>query len=233
MIAVGRLLAVALCVMAPLVAGCTSTPFLSETVEDAWAFDRVEDLPDAGPLNDVTLAEALTQRRSARDFTTDPLTVEQAAALLWAAQGMTAPWGGRTAPSAGALYALDVYLVTADGIRHYLPDGHRAQVRDSVTALAAVADAVGQDSAASAPTLLVITGTPDRLKPKYLLRAERYTYMEAGHAAQNVLLAATALGLGGVPIGSFDQADAAGALGLPDGAEPIYVIPIGVPATDA
>lgn len=227
-----RVLAVALCLLTPLVAGCTSTPFMSGTVEDAWTFDRVEVLPDAGPLNDVTLADALAQRRSTRNFAPEPITAEQAAALMWAAQGETAPWGGRTAPSAGALYPLDVYLVTGDAVWHYLPASHEAQVRDSSSALPAVAEAVGQDAAAAAPALFVIAGTPDRLKPKYLLRAERYTYLEAGHAAQNVLLAATAIGLAGVSIGSFDQAATVRALALPDGEEPIYVIPIGVPVVD-
>ncbi len=151
---------------------------------------------------------------------------------MWAAQGETAPWGGRTAPSAGALYPLDVYLVTGDAVRHYLPATHEAQVRETSTALAAVADAVGQDAAAAAPALFVITGTPDRLKPKYLLRAERYTYLEAGHAAQNVLLAATALGLAGVSIGSFDQAAPSRRWRCRTGQEPIYVIPLGVPVVD-
>ena len=228
---IGRLLSLALCVVVAPLAGCASTPFTSETSGASWTFDRVETLPEPGPLNGVTLADALAHRRSIRTFTADPLTAEQSAALMWAAQGVTASWGGRTAPSAGARYPLDVYLVTGEGIRHYVPDGHRAEVRASTTARAALVDAVGQDPAASAPTMLVITGTPDRLKPKYLLRAERYTYMEAGHAAQNVLLASTALGLGAVPIGAFDQAAAAGALGLPDGQEPIYVIPIGLPSS--
>jgi SagB-type dehydrogenase family enzyme len=126
-----------------------------------------------------------------------------------------------------------VYVVTGEAVSHYLPAGHQAEVRGSTEALPAVADAVGQDAAANAPALVVITGTPGRLKHKYLLRAERYTTLEAGHAAQNVLLAATALGLAGVTIGSFDQAATARALALPMGEEPIYVIPIGVPVTDA
>lgn len=229
---IGRGLTAALCFVALLMTGCASTPFLSGSAEGTWAFDRVETLPQAGALDDVRLVDALTQRRSVRDFGPDPITPEQFAALLWSAQGVTADWGGRTAPSAGALYALDVYAVNAEGIRHYVPDGHQAQFRESATAMTAIADAVGQDAAAAAPSLFVITGTPDRLRPKYLVRAERYTYLEAGHAAQNLLLAATALGLGGVSIGSFDQAGTVRALGLPDGEEPIYVIPIGnLPAT--
>jgi len=207
-----------------------SAPLSAEVGGESWAFDRVEDLPDAGTLDDGLLVDALTNRRSVREFAPDPITAEQSAGLLWAAQGMTADWGGRTAPSAGALYPLEVYLVTDDDVRHYVPDGHQVQVRDSTEARTAVAEAVGQDSALDATALIVITGTPDRLKPKYLLRAERYTLMEAGHAAQNLLLAATALGLGGVSIGAFDAGAVARALDLPYGEDPIYVLPIGVPA---
>lgn len=212
------------------VSGCTSTPFSAGEAPDSWAFDRVETLPDAGAMGGMTLVDALSQRRSVRSFAPDPISTEQWASLLWAAQGVTAASGGRTAPSAGALYALDVYLITPDGIRHYVPADHQVQVRESAETLPAVADAVGQDAAANAPVLFVITGTPDRLKPKYLLRAERYTVLEAGHAAQNLLLAATALGLGGVSIGAFDEGATAGALGLVHGEDPLYVIPIGVPA---
>ena len=104
-------------------------------------------------------------------------------------------------------------------------------MRESTEAHTRIVNAVGQDAAANAPALLVITGTPARLKPKYLLHADRYTVLEAGHAAQNVLLAATALGLGGVPIGSVHESDAGSALDLPRGEEPLYVLPIGVQAT--
>lgn len=227
-----RFLSVASCIAVLLLAGCASAPLSAEVGTESWDYDRVESLPEQGTMGDARLADALAQRRSVRAFAPDPITVEQAADLLWAAQGMTAEWGGRTAPSAGALYPLEVYLVTADGIQHYLSDGHQVQVRDSSEALSDVAAAVGQDSALAAPALLVITGTPDRLQPKYLLRAERYTLMEAGHAAQNLLLAATALGLGGVSIGAFDAGAVARALGLPYGEDALYVIPIGVPASD-
>jgi len=225
--AVGRFLA--LCLVALPVASCTSVTTSTQEVTAPWTSDRVEALPSPGNLEDVTLAQALAKRRSVREFAPDPITGEQEAALMWAAQGQTAEWGGRTAPSAGALYALEVYLVTAEGIWHYVPDGHRGQWRETTAAGASVAEGVGQDAARSAPAVMVITGSPDRLRPTYGDRAERYTYLEAGHSAQNVLLAATALGLGAVPIGAFDQEAVAAALGLPDAEVPIYAIPVGVP----
>ena len=87
--------------------------------------------------------------------------------LLWAAQGVTSDEGGRTAPSAGALYPLEVYVVTEDAVLHYLPDGHRAESRESATVRLAVADAVGQDAARAAPAVIVIAGVPARVEPKY------------------------------------------------------------------
>jgi len=213
----------------PALTGCAGAAREAHAPAAAWAYDNVEVLPEAGDLGGVTLADALSQRRSARAFTPTPLTVEQTSELLWAAQGVTSSWGGRTAPSAGALYPLEIYVVTAKSVWHYVPADHQVQVRATADARRAVVDAVGQDSAALAPALFVITGTPARLVPKYLLHAQRYTVLEAGHAAQNLLLAAAGLGLGGVPIGAFDRAAVASALGLATGEEPIYVIPVGVP----
>ena len=231
--AIRGVLAAVLVLILPGLGACGPVPLLTAERPAEWAFDRVEDLPERGDLDGTTLAEALVARRSVRAFAATPLSAGQSADLLWAAQGVTASWGGRTAPSAGALYPLEVYLVTAGGIRRYLPDGHRAEVRDDTDARRALADVVGQDAAAQAPALVVITGTPRRLLPKYLMHAERYTLMEAGHAAQNLLLAATALGLGGVPIGAIDEAGVSSVLGLPDGEDPVYVIAVGTPAPSA
>jgi SagB-type dehydrogenase family enzyme len=123
-----------------------------------------------------------------------------------------------------------VYVVTDSDVLHYLPDGHRAESRYSATARLAVADAVGQDAARTAPAVIVITGMPARVEPKYGGRAERYMLLESGHAAQNLLLAATALGLGAVPIGAFGDDALARALGLPAGEQTVYAIPVGMPA---
>ncbi len=123
-----------------------------------------------------------------------------------------------------------MYVVTEAAVLHYLPDGHRAETRESATVRSAVADAVGQDAARAAPAVVVIAGVPARVEPKYGGRAERYVLLEAGHAAQNLLLAATALGLGAVPIGAFGDDALARALDLPPGEETVYAIPVGQPS---
>lgn len=188
-------------------------------------------LPAPRPSGTVSLEEALAARRSIRDFTDEPLDLGQLSQLLWATQGVTAAWGGRTAPSAGALYPLEVYLATADGLSRYVPDGHRleeitgADLRDELAGAA-----LGQDPVADASAVFVITAVPARTEAKYGDRALRYVQLEAGHACQNLLLEAVALGLGAVPIGAFDDEEIRTVLGLPADRLPLYLVPVGYPA---
>jgi SagB-type dehydrogenase family enzyme len=219
----------AACVIVLGSAGCSSS-VAPEAVGPRPGYSTPSALPEPGDLGGVTLADALAARRSVRQFGEAPLTDQQVSALLWAAQGVTSASGGRTAPSAGALYPLEVYVVTDGTVLHYLPDGHRAESRESATVRAGVADAVGQEAARAAPAVVVIAAVPARVEPKYGGRAERYLLLEAGHAAQNLLLAATALGLGAVPIGAFGDEALARALDLPPGEETVYAIPVGPPS---
>ena len=192
---------------------------------------EVLELPAPHPRSDLSFEEVLAARRSVREFSDEPLTNQDLSQLLWAAQGMTAPWGGRTAPSAGALYPLEVYLVTPEGLYHYLPDGHRLETladEDRRPALARAA--LGQEAVADAPAVVILTAVYARTSQKYGDRAERYVHLEAGHAAQNVLLQAVSLGLGAVPIGAFEDRAVQEALGLPSDHEPLYLIPVGHPA---
>jgi SagB-type dehydrogenase family enzyme len=218
------------CLLALGLAGCAPSAAPAPEASARPGFGAATALPAASDLGDVTLAGALATRRSVREFRDESLSDQQVSDLLWAAQGITAEWGGRTAPSAGALYPLEVYVVTDDGVLHYLPDGHRVEARESATVRLAVSDAVGQEAASLAPAVVVITAVPARVERKYAGRAERYLLLEAGHAAQNLLLAATALGLGAVPIGAFGDDALAQALDLPAGEQTVYAIPVGTPA---
>jgi len=176
--------------------------------------------------------EALSQRQSVRTYADSPLSLEEIAQLFWAAQGVTRSWGGRTAPSAGALYPLEVYAATAKGVYHYLPNSHRAEmslVGDVRMALWAAG--LRQECLRQAPAIFVIAVVYERTAGKYGERAERYVQLEAGHAAQNLLLQAAALGLGAVPIGAFDDESVTSALQLPAGQAPLYLIPVGNPRT--
>ncbi len=188
-------------------------------------------LPAPRTESPVSLEEALLNRRSVRDFTSEPLSIQEIAQLFWAAQGVTRPWGGRTAPSAGALYPLEIYVATAEGVHQYLPDEHgAARVLGEDVRQALWAAGLRQEALRQAPAIFVITAVPDRTATKYGDRAERYVTLEAGHAAQNLLLQAVALDLGAVPIGAFQDEEISAILELSPNEEPLYLIPVGHPA---
>jgi SagB-type dehydrogenase family enzyme len=185
-------------------------------------------LPAPSTHGRVSLEEALASRRSIREVDPRPLNSAQLSQLLWATQGITDAAGLRAAPSAGALYPLEVYVAAADGLLRYEPRGHRllrVDARDLRGALARAA--LGQECVARAPAVFVIAAVTARTERKYGTRAGRYVDMEAGHAAQNLLLQATALGLGGVPVGAFDDEGVRSALGLPREQRPLYLVPVG------
>jgi SagB-type dehydrogenase family enzyme len=193
-------------------------------------------LPEPALKGEMSLEEAILRRRSRRDFEDSPLTVREISQMLWAAQGITEPGGLRAAPSAGALYPLDLYLVAGkqgvdglgEGVYHYLPQTHSLEpglegdIRETVAELAS-----GQMFIAEAPVILVITAEYERTTQKYGDRGVRYVHMEAGHVGQNVYLEVEALGLGTVTVGAFLDAELSQTLDLPPNQDPLYVMPIG------
>jgi SagB-type dehydrogenase family enzyme len=212
------------------VAGCL--PGLSAGGQEVTASPQAEEttLPAPRLKGAMSLEETLAARRSLREFSDEKLTLEELSQLLWAAQGITVAWGGRTAPSAGALYPLEIYVATADGLYHYVPQGHKAIVESKADLRGELWQAgLSQNAIREAPAVLVITAVYARTEKKYGERAERYVKLEAGHAAQNLVLQAVALGLGGVPIGAFYDDQVQSALSLPSDHEPLYLIPIGHP----
>lgn len=224
-----------LLLLCSLAVGCRTTPARSPTASapPPAPTPRAEatDLPAPRQSGPLSLEETLAKRRSLRAYREEPLSMAELSQLLWACQGETHAAGLRTAPSAGALYPLEVYLATADGVHRYSPRGHRLEQTRRDDVRKALADAaVGQDSVAMAPAVFVIAAVYARTAQKYGERAPLYVHLEAGHAAQNLLLQAVALGLGGVPIGAFYEDRLARALALPSGHEPLYIIAIGRPA---
>lgn len=188
-------------------------------------------LPRPARSGVVSLEEAISQRRSAREFDPGPLTLRQLSQLLWMAQGITASEGYRTVPSAGALYPLEIYVVLPTGFYHYDPDRHRLD-RISVDDLrfALCRAALEQQAILEAEAVFVMTAVYERTAAKYgTTRGARYVHLEAGHAAQNLLLETVALGLGAVTIGAFHDAEVQKALSLPRNHEPLYLIPVGKP----
>lgn len=180
----------------------------------------------------ISVESALHRRRSIRTFDQQSLTLAEIGQLLWAAQGVTDEEGRRTTPSAGAICALECFAVTPTALLHYAPTAHQLVEQfagDHRGALAAAA--FSQSAVAEAGVVIVLACDHGRIAEKYGEdRAPRYAFLEAGHAAQNVLLQAVALGLGAVPVGAFDDADVSRVLRLDAGAAPLYLIAAGRPA---
>ncbi|MBW2267254.1 MAG: SagB/ThcOx family dehydrogenase [Deltaproteobacteria bacterium] len=194
------------------------------------------ELPEPRRNSGVSVESALARRRSTRDFSAEPVPLASLSQLLWAAQGITAPDGLRTAPSAGALYPLEIYLVIGvakglrSGVYHYDPRRHRLlpHVNGDVRSALAKA-ALEQEWVAEAPALLILAAVHRRTARKYGRRAPRYVYMEVGHAAQNIYLQAVALDLGTVMVGAFRNRELERVLRLPADVEAVGVMPVGKP----
>ena len=196
--------------------------------------DRIQLPPPdwlGGPLFELTLSH----RRSVREFRARELTPTEIGQLLWAAQGITDKSSGlRTAPSAGALYPLEIDAVTRAGVFRYQPKSHALTQREEKDVRAELArTALGQECIASAPCVFAIVSVAARTTRKYGNRGIRYIHMEAGHAVQNLLLQAQALGLAGVPVGAFDDDEVARVLRTAPGEEPLYLVPVGWPLRPA
>jgi len=182
-----------------------------------------------GPLR---LEEAIAARRSVREFGDEPLTERELSQLLWAAQGVTDEEEGlRAAPSAGALYPLELYVATKSALYHYEAERHALAVtRAGDLRPAMCRSSLDQSAVREGPAVFVIAAVYARTAQKYGVElSRRYVDMELGHAAQNLLLQAVALNLGGVVIGAFHEDRIRSALGLPEHEEPRYLIPVGAP----
>jgi SagB-type dehydrogenase family enzyme len=211
------------------VTGCATAPVTPGSPTIVAQHGEIR-LPEPSLTGDVSLEEAIASRRSVREFTDEPLTPEEVSQLLWAAQGITDPRGLRTAPSAGALYPLEVFVVLPEDVYHYSPQGHTlTTVLEGDRRGDLWQAGLEQDALRQAAAIFVITGVYERTEGKYGERAERYVELEAGHAAENLLLQAVALKLGAVPIGAFYDDEVQATLALPDDHLPLYLIPVGHP----
>ncbi len=192
-------------------------------------------LPQPRHQSQTSVEEALLKRRSVREYRDEPLNLQEISQLLWAAQGITDPKRGfRTAPSAGALYPLRVYLMgevegLEIGMYRYNPDNHSLiKVGDKDLKRELAKAAFGQIWIEKAPVNIIFTGNYEITARRYgREKAPRYVYMEVGHAAQNVHLQAESLNLGTVVVGGFEIEKVREILGLPAEEEPLYIMPVG------
>jgi len=194
----------------------------------AMAKNEMIQLPEPVHKGTVSLEESIQKRRSQRAFTDKELNLGQISQLLWSAQGITGGKSFRAAPSAGALYPIEIYLATKEGLFHYIPDGHALEVisrKDMRVELALAA--FGQGCVEKAAADIIICAKYSRVMAKYGGRGEQYVHIEVGHAAQNVHLQVVALGLGSVPVGAFDDEAVKKVCSMPKECEPLYIIPVG------
>ena len=199
-------------------------------LERSDRFDPPLELPAPDRIGDRTLEQVLVERRSQRAFADTEVSLATIGQLFWAGQGISDDAGRRTAPSAGGLYPLELYALTATHLLHYLPDGHRVEQRSNGSALVDLsAAAFRQEWVSSAPVVLVVAGVVSRTEAEYGAAADDLVNLEAGHATQNVLLQATALGLAATPVGGFDPDAARELLALPPDHEILYLVPVGEP----
>lgn len=192
-------------------------------------------LPAPKYKSNSSIEETLQKRRSVRDYSNEPLSLSEVSQILWSAQGITNETDGlRTAPSAGALYPLEVYLVAANvrdlpaGIYKYDPQNHSLRkITEGDKRVEISNAALRQDAIENSSAMVIITAIYERTSVKYGKRSERYVNMEVGHVGQNIYLQAVSLGLGTVMIGAFDDEALKKALNLPANEFPLALYPLG------
>ena len=187
-------------------------------------------LPPPHLVGPLSLEEALRRRRSRRDFSGDPLSPAELGQVLWAAHGLTGPDGRRTAPTAGNTLPHEVYAVTPAGAFRYDGAAHSLEAIDPADLRAPLRSVTRDDDhLLQAGAVIVLAVVADRTTARYPERADRYLAMGLGHAAQNVLLQAEALGLWAYPVGAHDPEGVARLLRLPEECSPLYMVPVGHP----
>lgn len=188
----------------------------------------------------LSVEAAMRQRRSVRDYSGEPMAISQLAQLLFAAQGVSGRMYGqplRTAPSAGALYPFEIYVVAnnvqglAKGIYHYMVREHQLELVRAGDFRGEITEAgLQQGMLGEADVSFVLAAVIDRTRHKYGERGFRYIYMEAGHISQSICLQAVSLGLGSVAVGAFLDQAVSRLVGLDGEKEvPIYLHAVGTP----
>ena len=195
---------------------------------------KTNKLPKPRLQGNFSLESALSTRRSVSSLQNTPISLDDLGQLLWAAQGVTNSENLRTAPSAGALYPINVYAVVGDvsglgpGVYKYRPGTHDLIEIGNVDKREALCRAaLIQTTIREAPVVIVLAANFEKTTVKFGRRGFRYVLMEVGHAAQNVCLQAVALQLESVVIGGFSDAKVSRILGIDSGYTPLYLLPQG------
>lgn len=191
-------------------------------------------LPHPARDGSMSVEKALSLRRSIRAYADTPLSLSELSQILWAAQGISGDGKLRTAPSAGALYPIVLYIAVEKveslqpGIYRYNPESHEIIRLKNGNYLKQLSEAaLGQSCVEKCPAALIIAADYERLRFRYRERSERYAHIEAGHVSQNVYLQAEAMKLGTVNIGAFFDNEVAKVLGMESREHPLCIMPLG------
>jgi SagB-type dehydrogenase family enzyme len=188
----------------------------------------------------MSVEEAIWRRRSVRKYLRKPITLDQLSQMLWAAQGITDTQSGhRAAPSPGAKYTLELYVITSEqgvrelqaGVYHYEPANHSitlVKTGDYTSSMQSAAG--GQEQLGQAAAIVAVTGVFERAMGKYGKRGIQYAIQESGIAAENIHIESTALGLGTVIMGAFDDKQVGQLIGTTKREKPLLLMPLGAPA---
>ncbi len=196
-------------------------------------------VPSASQTGSMSVEEAIRKRRSVRTYKREPLKLKDVSQLLWAAQGTTDSLNGlRSAPSAGGLYPLEIYVVVGSGGVEGLSAGvyHYETLEEILTTVKEgdylqqlQAAALDQSAVGASAVSFIVCGVFERTTSRYGQRGVQYVYQESGHAAENLYLQAASLHLGMVVIRAFSEPDVSRAIGSKSDETPLYVVPVGVP----
>jgi len=195
----------------------------------------VINLPQPSYTSLISVEEALHKRRSIRDYSKEPLTIQEVSQILWASQGITEDrYKLRTAPSAGALYPLEIYIAVSNvkdlfaGLYKYKPQNHTIKkISEGDKRLDISNAALGQDAIENSSAIILITAVYERTAVKYGSRTERYVNIEVGAAVQNIYLQSVSLEIGTVMIGAFKDDALKNILRLPENENPLAIMPFG------
>lgn len=203
------------------------------------------ELPNPRLKGNVSLEETILRRRAIRRYSKKPLLLSQLSQILWSAQGITGTRGFRAAPSAGATYPLEIYVVIGEqcivageakqdfqevqaGIYHYEPNAHSLSLHTSGDLRPYLARAaLDEEFITKAPVDIVICALYHRTSYRYGKRGERYVHMEVGHVGENIHLQAVALGLSTVEVGAFNDEAVTKVIGVNQQFKPLYIMPVG------
>lgn len=211
----------------------------SETLESVEAIN----LPHPSFSGRLSVEAALQNNQSYYEFENKTLTLKQVSQMLWAGQGITTEWGGRTVVSSRSSYPLTLFLLVTDvenleiGLYRYFPGdlqpAHQLIPLEKGEFREILAGIIPQNSILTAPAVIIITGDNTKIAERFDGRAfDSKMYLEAGHVAQNLYLQAESLSLG-VNTSDTEEDDLIKEfLNLPSEEDIIYLVPFGYPKTN-